>query len=107
MTTYKGMQIGCSYLSGYNWGPVDDGHCIGSDCKTIEEAKEEIDRYLIDKMPVTLTLTVEELLTIQLALSVYSKGNSYSWLKKTSDKINQAMEDIQKDIDFEKQYNAK
>jgi hypothetical protein len=107
MTIYREMQIEAQYPNGYSWGPENDGQTIGSSCKTIEEAKEEIDRYLIDKMPVTLTLTVEELLTIQLALSVYSKGNSYSWLKKTSDKINQAMEDIQKDIDFEKQYNAK
>jgi hypothetical protein len=106
MTTYKGMQIGCSYLSGYNWGPVDDGHCIGSDCKTIEEAKEEIDRYHMDNVTVALTLTFEELLAVQLALGIAYKKAPYTYLKKASDKVNQALEDVQKDIEFERQYTV-
>jgi hypothetical protein len=106
MTIYREMQIEAQYPNGYSWGPENDGQTIGSSCKTIEEAKEEIDRYHMDNVTVALTLTFEELLAVQLALGIAYKKAPYTYLKKASDKVNQALEDVQKDIEFERQYTV-
>jgi hypothetical protein len=106
MTIYREMQIEAQYPNGYSWGPENDGQTIGSSCKTIEEAKEEIDRYHLDQVTVALTLTFEELMAVQIALGIAYKQSPYSYLEKAAKKVSQALEDVQKDIEFERQYTV-
>lgn len=110
MTIYREMQIAPTYLSGYCWGPVDDEHCLGSGCKTIEEAKKEIDEYHLERTEVMITLTVDQLQAIQLMLSITERNMSTGYINKTlkpiADKISQALTDIQKDINFERTYTT-
>jgi hypothetical protein len=108
---YREFNIEAGYMEGYDYSHVEiDGAPDSEDNrmgheKTIEACKEAIDQWHLDNTPVMLTLTVEELLSVQLALSVYYKQHPYSWLKRTGQKIDQALVEVQKDIEFEREYN--
>lgn len=102
---YREMSIEPKYPNGYTWGTPDDENVLGS-AKTIEQCKDDIDTYHLDRVEVTLTLTFEELLAVQLALGIAYKKAPYSYLEKAAKKVTQSIEDVQRDINFERTYTT-
>jgi hypothetical protein len=112
---YREFTIQPCYLKGYmysheNYDGAPDAdnsiyNRVGS-CMTIEECKTEIDEWHIENTPVTLTLSFAELQAVQFAIAIADVKASSRELKTASRKVDQVMVDIQKDIEFERQYTV-
>lgn len=112
---YRNFTISPGYPKGFIYshdnydGAPDAGPSIYNNvgnCMTVEECKEEIDQWHLDNTKVMIELTFEELLAVQLALGIAYKKAPYSYLKAAAKKVDAKLEEVQKDIDFERTYTT-